>query len=537
MHNGPVATDFGNLLGGAWLAERYGLQLTQQPSVSSSLAARRASYVHDGTAREQYPLNMRPEPGLKGHLTFHLKHEPIHLELLARLFEAIDPADLEAWVLDEPTGGYAHRAGFLYEWITGRRLGVPDAVAGQFVDAINDELVVAASPGNSTVSRRWRVRDNMPGTPAFCPVVRKHAGLDLDVPGLLAQLRAEFDEDLLMRAAVWMTLRESRSSFEIEGEGGRVDRIQRFANVLGRRTGRGEVPLGADALARLQGEILGESTTLRSMGLRQSPVFVGEYMRYQEVVHYIAPPAQAVGEMLQGLQVFLQRTAGQSPAMRSAVASFGFVYIHPLADGNGRVHRFLVNDILRRDGAVPEPFILPISALIMSDAGERRAYDRVLEVISDPLMETVAGTYRFGEIREYPDGVHSNLEFDGDHLAKPVWQYPDFTRHTAYLADVLARTVSEHMRDESLFMRSHSRARAAIKEVIEMPDQQADRVLRSMETNKGALTNAMAKEIPALARDGVWEQLVEVVRVAFEGMPEGDTTSLYDPNKPPAERG
>lgn len=74
-------------------------------------------------------------------------------------------------------------------------------------------------------------------------------------------------------------------------------------------------------------------------GIRQSPVFVGEMVRYQEVVHYVAPVAEDVPAMLEGLRVFLERTQGQSPVMRSAVASFGFVYIHPLADGNGRVHR------------------------------------------------------------------------------------------------------------------------------------------------------------------------------------------------------
>lgn len=43
------------------------------------------------------------------------------------------------------------------------------------------------------------------------------------------------------------------------------------------------------------------------------------------------------------------RSGSDDGAMCSAVASFGFVYIHPLADGNGRVHRFLINDVLRRD--------------------------------------------------------------------------------------------------------------------------------------------------------------------------------------------
>ena len=37
---------------------------------------------------------------------------------------------------------------------------------------------------------------------------------------------------------------------------------------------------------------------------------------------------------------FFKGTKGQSSLMRSAVIAFGFVYIHPLADGNGRIHRF-----------------------------------------------------------------------------------------------------------------------------------------------------------------------------------------------------
>ena len=67
------------------------------------------------------------------------------------------------------------------------------------------------------------------------------------------------------------------------------------------------------------------------------------------------------------------RTQGQPTVMRSAVAAFGFVYIHPLADGNGRVHRFLINDILRRDGTVQDPMVLPVSSLIASDQAERRS--------------------------------------------------------------------------------------------------------------------------------------------------------------------
>ena len=52
------------------------------------------------------------------------------------------------------------------------------------------------------------------------------------------------------------------------------------------------------------------------------------------------------------------------------------------------------------------------------------------------------------------------------------------------------------MREESRYLRSHAQARLALKEIVEMPDQQADRVLRSIEQNRGELSNVLAKEMP-----------------------------------------
>jgi len=39
------------------------------------------------------------------------------------------------------------------------------------------------------------------------------------------------------------------------------------------------------------------------------------------------------------------------------------------------------------------------------------------------------------------------------------------------------------MREESTYLRIHAMARAAIKDLIEMPDMQVDRVIRSAEAN------------------------------------------------------
>ena len=68
---------------------------------------------------------LRPEVSLAGHLGFALKHEGVHLEALSRLFAAAPAAEIQGWVRREPTGRYARRTGFLYEWLTGKRLDVP----------------------------------------------------------------------------------------------------------------------------------------------------------------------------------------------------------------------------------------------------------------------------------------------------------------------------------------------------------------------------------------------------------------------------
>ena len=435
---------------------------------------------------------------------------------------------------DEPTGQYARRAAFLYEFFTGRQLPVPAALGGAYQDAVSADGLVVASPDRAVLNKRWRIRDNMPGTRAFCPMVVKSragaAALGLDVRALIHALEADFGTDLLMRSAVWMTLRESRSSFEIEGEAGKTDRIQRFADVLTRRTGLGDrAPLDDAALAALQREILGSRTTVQQFGLRQSPVFVGEVVRYQEVVHDVAPPPQDLVDMLAGLQTFLDRTHGQSPVMRCAVAAFGFVYMHPLADGNGRVHRFLVNDVLRRDGVVQAPMILPASSLITSDAAERRSYDSILDAISRPLMRTLAATYRFAEApTTYPDGIASNFVFDGAESARHAWRYLDLSRHVSYMADVLQRTVREDMLEESRYLRSHGQARTAIKQILEMPDAQIDRVIRSVQNNRGELSSALRKEAPILAEPGLWKTVVAAVHSSVEAGPRSDATDKND---------
>ena len=277
-----------DLIGGAWLVAQYGIDLAMPLSVQSPLGGRNKTERVEGTTTETFVEGMRPSANLPGHLTFHLKHEVPRLEMLSRLFDCVDTAELVAWIEGELSGQYARKAGFWYEWLTERALNVHFPMAGTCVDVLDEHKLVAASKVLAVPNRRWRLRHNLPGSPAFCPVVRKtsevHEALSVDLQRLLNDLALEFGGDVLMRSAVWMALRESKSSFTIEGEADQADRIQRFADVLARRTGVVALPIDNESLAQLQTEILGRRTALQQVGIRHSPVFVGEVVRYQEVV-------------------------------------------------------------------------------------------------------------------------------------------------------------------------------------------------------------------------------------------------------------
>jgi hypothetical protein len=503
-------------IGYQWLSNASGVVPIHPFAVQSEIGRVRSMSTDGDIRHEIYPETYRPGASLTDHLIFAFRHEGIHLEFLARLY-ALQPVrdELEAWIAREPTGAYARRACFFYEWLMPEPLNAPGVSRGNYVDALNSEDFIVGAPVNNA---RWRVRDNLPGNRDFCPVirrvdaVRRAEAYDLAAP--LAELEADYGIDLIMRSVVWLTVKESRASFLIEHEQDNEDRIRRFAAVMESECGRHANPFDAETLNVLQRGILGQSA-LR-YGIRHSPVYVGHVARYQPVVDYIAPHWQHIEAMLAGLGRMLERTAGGASIVRAAAASFGFVYVHPMADGNGRISRFLINDILRRDGAIPAPIILPVSAAITHSTRDRAAYDKVLERFSRPLMKHYADQYSFGKSETGEDGVEYNLHFRGYDDALPAWRYPDLTAHVIYLAEVIDATLTHEMRTEARFLHANDTARRAIKDFLEAPDNELDGIIRSVRQNDNSISNNLRKRYPLFdERPALGAQIVRAITEAF----------------------
>ena len=371
-------------VGYAALIDAYGL-VAPLP-VRLSAIGQRHKIIEQDSWRILTPRH-DPLPTLEGHVTFALKHEGIDLAILKRLFLALDAFTVADLVRAKPTGGYARRVWFLYEWLTGVQLDLPAIDRGSYVPVVDPDMQWA---GEGTNSPRQRVRNNLPGTPAFCPMVFRteilegYTGMKLDERA--RAIAAEVPADLLARTSSFLLLKDSRASYVIEGENPAQDRIQRWGRAIG-EAGRG--PLDLAELLRLQRILIGDARFVR-LGLRTDSGFVGQHDRCSgmPLPDHFSARHEDLATLVDGLIAF-DHCASQyiDPVIAAAVLAFGFVYIHPFEDGNGRLHRYLIHHMLAVRGFNPPGVVFPVSSAILDHID---GYRRVLETYSQRLLPIVS---------------------------------------------------------------------------------------------------------------------------------------------------
>ena len=172
-----------------------------------------------------------------------------------------------------PTGRHVRQLWFLYEYLTDRRLRASDLRTGNHVPLL-DEAEYYTAPARR--SPRHRILDNLLGTRAFCPIVRRTDRLREFESKHLAQeaakIVAQFDEDAIKRAVSYLYTKETRSSFSIEGESPSSSKIERFVGLL--KTVPGIEKLTREQLVRLQGEAV--DPRFAEGDYRKSQVYVAE---------------------------------------------------------------------------------------------------------------------------------------------------------------------------------------------------------------------------------------------------------------------
>ena len=66
------------------------------------------------------------------------------------------------------------------------------------------------------------------------------------------------------------------------------------------------------------------------------------------------------------------REDGLDPVLKAAATAFGFVYIHPFQDGNGRMHRCLIHHVLAERKFTPPGMVFPVSSVMLDRIDDYR---------------------------------------------------------------------------------------------------------------------------------------------------------------------
>ncbi|MGC9344503.1 MAG: Fic family protein, partial [Bacteroidales bacterium] len=295
--------------------------------------------------------------------------------------------------------------------------------------------------------------------------------------------------DILLRTSAFLILKDSKASFNIEGETPSNSRATRWGKVIGQA---GNLPLSEDELIRLQ-QIVIENYRFIHMGFRKEGGFVGEHERStgEPIPEHISARWQDLEALVDGLVKTDSRLekSGFHPVLTAAMIAFGFVFIHPFVDGNGRIHRYLVHHILAKLKFTPRGIIFPVSAAILEQIDD---YREVLESYSHPLLDFI----------EWKTTQDNNVEVLND--TADYYKYYDATLQAEFLFDCIDYTINEIIPAEVSYLKNYDRMKSWLDDNYEMPDKTVALLIRFLEQNNGTLSyRARIKEFSALTNDEI----------------------------------
>lgn len=224
------------------------------------------------------------------------------------------------------------------------------------------------------------------------------------------------------------------------------------------------------------------------MGLREKGGFVGEHDRTTDepIPDHISARYEDLEDLIEGLidanQLLIKDDI--HPVVAAAMIAFGFVFIHPFEDGNGRIHRYLIHHLLAKKAFTDQGIIFPVSSSILNHILD---YQKVLVSYSKPLLAFI----------EWEETQNHNVEVSNQTV--DYYRFFDATRQTEFLFDCVEDTIKNIVPQEIKFLANYDSFKKYMEEEFEMPDQMVSTLVRFLEQNQGVLSKrAREKEFARL---------------------------------------
>ncbi|MEY3452082.1 MAG: hypothetical protein RL711_1910 [Bacteroidota bacterium] len=497
--HGNTLPEDGNIIGYAAIIETLQLDVSI-PDTISIISRKNRMYEIEGW--KVFTPRHQPEENLYKQLVFALKYEGVNLLFFKKLFDKIAETEVLQILSEEPTGIYSRKLWFLYEWLMQKTLPIDNLKVSNYTPLIDEKQQFPLNEG--VKSSRHRIINNLPGTVDFCPLIFKtNKLLNYQTENIANKNKVylnEIHKDVLQRASAFLLLKDSKASFTIEGENPSNNRAVRWGKAIGQA---GSKPLDKAELLRLQ-QIVIENGRFLKMGFREEGGFVGEHDRTtgEPMPDHISAKWQDIEQLMDGLinTYKLLENSNYDAVLAAAQIAFGFVFIHPFVDGNGRVHRYLIHHILAKLKFAQQGIIFPVSAAILNHIDD---YRQVLEAYSHPLLDFI----------NWKSTNNNNIEVLNDTI--DYYRYFDATKQAEFLYDCTNDTIEHIIPNEVNYLIKYDDFKKEMDDQYEMPDQLVAMLVLFLQQNKGVLSKrAREKEFSAL-NEGEVKHIEKVFQTIF----------------------
>ena len=231
------------------------------------------------------------------------------------------------------------------------------------------------------------------------------------------------------------------------------------------------------------------------MGYRTEGGFVGEHDRStgEPIPEHISSKQVDVEELMSRLLEASKHmeSTGFHPLLTATVIAFGFVFIHPFVDGNGRIHRYIIHHLLSAMKYSPQGIIFPVSAAILERIED---YRKVLESYSHPLLDFI----------EWEKTKDNNVNVLNDTI--DYYRYFDATAQAEFLCECVDNTIHKIIPQEVTYLQKYDAMKLWLDNNYQMPDKMVALLIRFLEQNDGSLSKrAKEKEFASLTDQEVKE--------------------------------
>lgn len=491
-------------IGYGHLIELFGLSV--RPLARYAQTSTAVNRRKDTNDRILFPFNVALTDTPIGHLEFALRHEGVNLEVIDAVFDKIEPSALIERLKLTPNSDPIRRACFLWEWMRKESLQTGITPTGGYIDLFPaNQYAVASKPIKSPT---YRINNNALGNANFCPVVKigtiaNSANLEKLLRNVSSMFASPNKSELYLRAIRYLYLSETRSSFAIEKEVPNSSKEERFVNLL-MHAGEQE-QVSEDWLVKLQNCVIKDVYSQEASYRRKQNWLEDGAGR----ISFLPPAPDDLRPLMAGWEEFVNdRTKGIDLSIKAACAAFGFVYMHPFMDGNGRLHRFMIHHVLQQSGMLPSGIVLPVSASIEKEIPD---YLNILSGFSRPVT-------RMWEYRRADTGplIISNPS------GRP-YRYFEADREVEFIQRMIQATILTEIPNELRFLSGYDRAYEAINKAYDLPSPDISALIKMINGNQGQLSKGKRKQY-AHFPDEVIAQLEAIVLDAFaEGTASIDT--------------